>query len=122
MSYQNLIVQHVLSFGSGGTISNSVYLNGEAIMAVSSPGTWTAAPLVFDVTADPNTPSDGSWMRLLTGASELSVPASTRGTAIYYLSVSNAPAVYWLRGFSGSGAAGTAQAADRTLTLLTRPV
>ena len=120
--YQNLVSRSTLAFGSGGTVSGSVYLNGETLLAVASPGTWTAALLTFEVTDGPEVPGAGSWYRLYSATTVVSAAPATAGTSIYYLDVANAPGVYWLRAFSGDSSAGTAQAADRTLTLLTRPV
>lgn len=120
--YQNLITAYTLAITSGGTLSGSVYLGGQALMAIASPGTWTASPLVFDVTTSAEPPGPGSWFRLYAGTVEATAYPATSGTAIYYLDVANVPAIYWLRGVSGAGAAGTAQAATRTLTALARPV
>jgi hypothetical protein len=118
--YQNLVTATPLSWGSGSTFSGSVYLGGEAILAVATPGTWTTAPLTFEVTTGAAEP--GTWLSLYSGTTEVALYPATAGTAVYYLDVANAPGIYWLRGRSGTRAAGTAQDAARTLTLLTRPV
>lgn len=118
--YQNLVDSLVLTFGSGGTYSNAVYLNGEAPLAVVNSGTWTAAALTFEVSS--GTVEPGVWHRLYAGTNVVTVYPATSGSAAYYLNVSDTPGILWLRGVSGQTGAGTAQAAERTLTLLTRPV
>jgi hypothetical protein len=116
------INSHTLSFGSGGSISGSVFVNGDSLLAIASPGTWTAALLGFEVTADAATPGAGSWYRLYSPSGQVTAALATAGTSIYYLNVSQTPGVFWVRGFSGGAGVGTNQAADRTLTLLTRQV
>jgi hypothetical protein len=115
--FQNVITSYVLTFGSGGTVSNAVYLNGEAPMAVVNGGTWTAAPLTFEVSS--GTVEPGVWHRLYAGTNVVTVLPATSGTAAFYLS-DHLPAL-WVRAVSGETGAGTAQEAARTLTLLTKP-
>lgn len=118
--YQNLTTAYTLSFGSGGTVSNSVYLNGQALLAVINAGTWTAAPLTFEVSS--GTVEPGIWHQLYAGTNRVTAYPATAGTAAYYLPVSDAPGLLWVRGVSGVQGLGTAQAAARTITILSRPV
>jgi hypothetical protein len=118
--FQNVITSSVLTFGSGGTVSNAVYLNGQAPLAVINSGTWTAAPLTFQVSS--GTVEPGIWHTLYAGTNVVTLYPSTSGTAAYYMSVADTPGVLWFRAVSGVSGIGTAQAAARELTLLSRPV
>jgi hypothetical protein len=118
--YQNLVTNYTLTFGSGGTVSNAVYLNGQALLAVVNSGTWTAAALTFEVSS--GTVEPGIWHRLYAGTNVLTAYPATAGTSAYYLPVTDAPGLLWVRGVSGQTGAGTAQAAARTITILSRPV
>ena len=123
--HQNNAGATTMTFGSGGTISGSVYLNGEALFAIASSGTWTNSALTFEVTTSPDTPGPGSWLRMFSGAALVSVPVVTSGSSIFYIgTLLPAPVpIQWIRGWSGTAQVnGTAQAANRTLTLLTRPI
>ena len=123
--HQNNVGDVAMTFGSGGTISGSVYLNGEALFAIASLGTWTASALTFEVTTSPDTPGAGSWLRMYSGAALVSVPVVTSGSSIFYIgTLLPAPApIQWIRGWSGTAQVnGTAQGATRTLMLLTRPI
>jgi hypothetical protein len=120
-NFQNLIEPYSLAWGSGSTFSGSVYLGGNTILAVGVPGTWTTAALTLQVSVGSAEPG-ADWRDLYAGTTEWAAYPATKGTALYYLPVSDAPGLYWVRGRSGAGAAGTAQGAARTLELLTRPV
>lgn len=118
--FQNVLSTYTLSFGSAGTVSNAVYLGGQAMAAVINSGTWTAAPLTFEVSSGSVEP--GIWHRLYSGTNVVTAYPATSGTAAFYLNVSDAPGLFWVRAVSGQSGIGTAQTAARELTLLTRPV
>lgn len=126
MPFQNLIETFPVTIGSAGSFSGSVYLGGNGIIGVGNPGTWTAAPLTFQVTLGTAAPADGgTWCYVVpSGAgSEYAISAGTMaiGTAMYPIPPQDLPSVQWVRLVSGNSAGGTLQAAARTLTLVTKP-
>jgi hypothetical protein len=120
--FQNVLGTAALTIGSAGSFSGSVYLNGAALYALATPGTFTAAPITFQVTYDATPPNaGGTWLNLYSGTVEYSV-GTLYGTAVQYLPPADVSGVQWLRLRSGNAAGGTLQAADRTFVLITRPI
>ena len=127
MPFQNLIEIHTLTIGSAGSFSDAAYLGGNGIIGVGNAGTWTAAPLTFQVSLGSVSPAaGGTWCYVVpSGAgSEYTIPAGTMavGTGYYPIPPADLPALFWVRAVSGNAAGGTLQAAARALTLFTRPL
>jgi len=131
--FQNLIETYDLAFANNGTLSGSVYLNGNALIGVANVGTWTASIMTFRVSlgsADPN--SGGTWLNVSpvgSAGTEYSVPAASLALGsltLYSIPPADLPSIYWLQAKSGANAitntGGTAQGAARTFVLFTRPV
>lgn len=124
MPFQNLIEPYTLTIASSGSLSGSVYLNGNGIIGLANAGTWTASVMTFRVSLgsiDPN--SGGTWVNAYDSTGELSVPASVLGGTQYIaLNPQAFPSVYWLQLRSGQASGGTVQGAARAWTVFTRPL
>lgn len=122
--FQNMFGTVQVTIANGAALSGSAYLNGQAIVGIANAGTWTAAPLSFQVTADPAAPADGGvWLNAYDTAGEISIPAALLGgTQAITIPPTLLPSVQWVRVRSGLSAGGTNQGAARTLALLVRPV
>lgn len=122
-AFQNPLGTVALTIASGGSFSGSAYLSGAGIVGVANAGTWTAAPLSFQITYDATPPhSGGTWLNAYDLAGEISVPAALLlGTQAISMGVT-IPNVQWVRVRSGLLAGGTNQGADRTLVLMVRPL
>ncbi len=122
--FQNLLGTVGVTIANGASVSGSVYLNGQAIIGIVNAGTWTAAPLSFQTTADNIAPhAGGTWLDMYNTAGEVSLSAGVLlGTQAVLLPPSLLPSVQWVRLRSGLSAGGTNQGAARTIGLLVRPV
>lgn len=123
-NFQNPLELYNVTIASGGSFSGSVYLGGNGIIGLGNAGTWTSAPLTFQTTLGSVGPdAGGTWVNVYTTTSvaEYSV-ATLSGTQYVGIPPSDLPSLYWVRLRSGNAAAGTNQAAERTITLFTRPV
>lgn len=122
MSYPNIYGTVTATIGSAGSVSGSVFLNGAALLGVANPGTWTDAPLSFQITYDPIPPhSGGVWVNLRDAAGLYTLPISG-GTWAIAIPPTTLPRVQWLRAISGTiagGVAGTLQTGDRSLIFMT---
>lgn len=101
------------TIANGGTNSGSVDLTNTALLAFIAPAAWTPATLKLEGSAD-NT----NWSNILDpdGAAVSSYPAVTAGAA-YSIDVADMLPYRYVRFVSGA-----AQGADRTFTVITRPL
>jgi len=122
-NFQNLMGAQQVVIPASGSFSGSAYLNGEALIGVAIPGTFTTAPLSFQVTSDPTPPHNGgTWLNFYSGTTEYNI-GTLYGTAMLYLpSPSDMPSIHWLRLRTGLSTGGTVQSAAGTFVLITRPV
>lgn len=120
----NPIEAYTLTVGSAGTFSGSVFLNGNGILAVGNTGTFTAAPLTFQMTLGTVGPdAGGTWVNVYAGSVEYTI-GTMYGTAVQFLPPADLPSVNWVRVRTGraSDNGGTLQTAAVNIVLWTRPI
>lgn len=119
--------KHQVTFAAGQTVTGTLPLGVESIMAISSASSgasWTAAVLAFEWTPDDGT----TWIPVFDdGGTEISIPSAQMAIAAPGRLYVNAAIIAKLAGLSGkvrlcSGPAGArvAQVAAATITLITK--
>lgn len=125
-NFQNLIETYNVTIAASGSFSGSVWLGGNGIIGIGNAGTWTSAPITFQTTLGSVSPdSGGTWVNVYdasTGTIQEYSLATPGGTQYMAVTPTVMPSLYWVRLRSGNAAAGTTQAAERIITLFTRPV
>lgn len=132
-SFQNLIETYNLNFGSAGTLSGSVYLNGNGLIGIAAVGTWTASIMTLRTSlgsTDPN--NGGTWLNVSpvgSAGTEYSIPAAALafGSLTFFpIPPGDLPSLYWVQAKAGANAItdanGTQQTAARAFVLFTRPL
>ena len=119
-NFQNLYGTVQLTVPASGSFSGSVFMNGQALVGLIIPGTFTAAPVSFQHAIAP--PHDGgTWTNLYSGTTEYSIGV-LYGTATMLLPPADLPGLLWLRLRTGLAAGGTVQSAAGSFVGLTRPI
>lgn len=118
--YQNLYGTFQMTIPASGSFSGSAFFNGEGLMAVIIPGTFTTAPLTFQHAIEPPH-AGGAWTNLYVGTVEYTV-GTLYGTATLFLPPADLPGLQWVRLRSGNAAAGTVQSSAGSFVALTRPI
>ena len=115
---QNEVEPLVATIALSGNLSAAVRLpNGHGLVGLLMPAAWTAADITVQVSLD-----NATFYNLYTpDAGEVTILVSAAATAIYLL-----PAEWILANYikvrSGTAASPVAQAAARSITLVTKPL
>lgn len=114
--YPELRTTEAVTIASGASLSAAIELKGTVPVAIVMPATWTAAALTFQGSADGVTYGNV----YSTGGSEMTAQAAA--TRFILLEPADFVAIRWLKVRSGTSGTPVNQAAERTLTVVERPV
>lgn len=105
-----------VAIANGASLSAAVPLGAKTLVGVGLPAAWTAAGLTFQVSVDGST-----WLDLYSGTAEVAFTSAAAGR---YVAVDPTlwRGVNFIKVRSGTGASAVNQLADRTLTLVLKPV
>lgn len=109
----------VVTIPSGQSVSGSVLLNDTALLGLIMSAAWTAAALTIEVSADDVVYSGLAYDD--TGAQCNSIASPTAGSA-HALNIAGLLPYQYIRLRSGTTAAPVNQAAERSITVITRPL
>lgn len=101
---------------NGASLSDQVNLGAKTLVGIAMPAAWTAAALTFQISID-----DGAtWLNMQTSSAELSYTAA----ASQYVAIDPAlwRGVTAVKVRSGTSGAAVNQAADRTVSLVVKPI
>lgn len=115
-TYPELRSTTTATIASAGNLSGAVNLSELVPMAIIMPAAWTAAALTFQASADNSTYNDV----YTSGGGEYTVQAAA--SRFIVLDLTDFVGMRYLKVRSGTSGTPVAQAAQRVLTLVCRPV
>lgn len=114
--YAGIFSTETATIASGASLSGSIDLTGRILVAVQMPSAWTAASITFQAS------NDGTTFDNVYDTAGTELAATVAASRYVVFDPADLASVRWIKLRSGTSGTPVNQAAERTLTLVARPV